>query len=324
MRPPEIAAPTAIAARVIASSAELHALASDWRALWRRCAGQTPFTTPAWLLAWWEHLGSGELRTLALLAGDQLLALAPLHVTADGTLQFLGTGVSDYGDALVEPGHEAEFVRAFRELARTSRDVRRVDLRQLPANSPLLVLGRAEPDVPCPVLRLSGSPDSSLRKEISYEHRRLARRGTVAFETAAARTLDALLDALFALHAARWADSGGGVLADERVRAFHRTAARALLEAGLLRLHALCVAGEIVAVYYGFSASRRAYYYLGGFAPAWQRYGVGNLVIDFAARSAAAEGATAFDFLRGQEPYKYHWGARDEPTWRAHLDARRH
>jgi CelD/BcsL family acetyltransferase involved in cellulose biosynthesis len=28
-------------------------------------------------------------------------------------------------------------------------------------------------------------------------------------------------------------------------------------------------------------------------------------------RRAAAEGAQKFDFLRGGEPYKYAWGARD-------------
>jgi CelD/BcsL family acetyltransferase involved in cellulose biosynthesis len=31
---------------------------------------------------------------------------------------------------------------------------------------------------------------------------------------------------------------------------------------------------------------------------------------------ALAEGVRQFDFLRGDEPYKYEWGAHDEPIQR--------
>jgi CelD/BcsL family acetyltransferase involved in cellulose biosynthesis len=321
MPPPEVrAAPAAIRARVVTSASALRALADDWHALWLRCSTATPFTTPAWLMAWWEHLGAGELRVIALRDAGRLVALAPLQLAPDGTLQLLGTGVSDYGDALVEPGREPDCARAFAEFVSASRDVRRLDLRQLRSGSPLLTSALVEPDVPCPVVPLAETRERRLparfRHELDYERRRLARVGSVSFETADTHSLDDFLAALFALHAARWADDGGGVLAEERVRAFHRDAARALLADGLLRLHALRVGGEIVGIYHGFHAADRAYYYLGGFAPAWQRYGVGNQLIDFAQQCAASEGAAAFDFLRGQESYKYRWGARDEPTWR--------
>jgi CelD/BcsL family acetyltransferase involved in cellulose biosynthesis len=42
------------------------------------------------------------------------------------------------------------------------------------------------------------------------------------------------------------------------------------------------------------------------------------LALGHAIEAAKAEGAASFDFLRGREPYKYAWGARDQPKVRMH------
>jgi len=54
---------------------------------------------------------------------------------------------------------------------------------------------------------------------------------------------------------------------------------------------------------------RRFYYYLGGFDPEYARISPGQ--VDDRPRDYASdcEGACEFDFLRGQEDYKYKWGA---------------
>ena len=81
------------------------------------------------------------------------------------------------------------------------------------------------------------------------------------------------------------------------------------LEAGLLRLYGLRLDGQIIAAYYGFMHSsggvRRAYFYLSGFDPAYAKFSLGRLIVEHAIRSAIAERASEFDFLRGNEPYKY-------------------
>jgi CelD/BcsL family acetyltransferase involved in cellulose biosynthesis len=43
------------------------------------------------------------------------------------------------------------------------------------------------------------------------------------------------------------------------------------------------------------------------------------LLIGEAIAMAAAEGAASFDFLRGAEPYKYRWGAIDQPMFALHV-----
>jgi CelD/BcsL family acetyltransferase involved in cellulose biosynthesis len=74
--------------------------------------------------------------------------------------------------------------------------------------------------------------------------------------------------------------------------------------------------GRILAVDYGFLHARRAYYYLGGFDPEAAKVSPGTLVVAHAIEEAIREGACEFDFLRGQEPYKYKWGAHDRPCFR--------
>ena len=44
--------------------------------------------------------------------------------------------------------------------------------------------------------------------------------------------------------------------------------------------------------------------------------GIPLLLIGHAIDQAIRAGATHFDFLRGTEPYKFHWGAKPQSTWR--------
>jgi CelD/BcsL family acetyltransferase involved in cellulose biosynthesis len=180
-------------------------------------------------------------------------------------------------------------------------------------------------DVPCPVLTLrAGDLERSLStriaKQLRYYRRRAERIGPVRVEFATGATVGPMLSDLCSLHAARWAAKGAtGVLSTDAVRAFHRAAAPALLKSGLLRMHALSVAGRIAAIYYGLHAGDRAFYYLGGFDPQFSAISPGTLAVASAMQAAVEEGATAFDFLAGREAYKYAWNAIDCPRINRHF-----
>ncbi|MEN3355357.1 MAG: hypothetical protein V7640_3515, partial [Betaproteobacteria bacterium] len=111
----------------------------------------------------------------------------------------------------------------------------------------------------------------------------------------------------------------GGVLCDPTVQQFHRAAASGLLSRGVLRMYALRLGGRIIGGYYGFQHARRAYAYLGGFDPEFERYSPGTVLIGHAIEEAIREQADEFDFLRGCEAYKYTWGATDRPNYRKTL-----
>src|SRR5581483_4316352 len=93
----------------------------------------------------------------------------------------------------------------------------------------------------------------------------------------------AFLEALLALHVARWETrQASGVLASERVRAFHRDSLPRLSAAGLARCFLLTIDGQTVAAYYGLFDGGRAYAYLGGFDPSFETISPGSILIGHA------------------------------------------
>lgn len=312
---------------IITQSEELDALAPEWRALWQRSAGVTPFQSPQWLLPWLEHFGAGgELATVVTRDGESLAGVAPLYVLRDDDESLgllLGTGISDYLDVL---GDAAPVLEALREV-----DCQVWDFQQLRPESSLVTTALAEgwsdmvmDNEPSVVLSIDGAGDelqnlvsTHFRKKIRYYRRALAREGDVRVESATAQNLDEMLEALYVLHAARWRKRGlPGVLADDATQQFHRQVARGMLDAGALRMYATRVGGKIAAVFYGFAHAGTVYYYLSGYEPELEKLSVGTLIVAHAMEEAVRDGATAFDFLRGAEEYKYAWGAKDRMTRR--------
>jgi CelD/BcsL family acetyltransferase involved in cellulose biosynthesis len=287
-------------------------------------------------MAWWRHFGEGDLFVLALREGAELDGLAPFFIQRDAAdrrrkLRLIGTGVSDYLDVLLPPERSKALGEAlWAHLQKEQGRWHSWDLRQLPPDSALLRRWHsgecpdASPDEVCPVLQLPRRVEDLARvipekrlTDLQDCRRRLDRLGPLQMEIANKKNFDELFEAMWHLHQARWSlKKRPGALADERVREFHREAAKGLLRRGSLRLHAARVEGRIIAALYGFRHGKRASYYLSGFDPAWQRFSPGTVMIGYAIEEAVREGAEQFDFLRGQERYKYYWGAKDQPTWK--------
>jgi CelD/BcsL family acetyltransferase involved in cellulose biosynthesis len=88
------------------------------------------------------------------------------------------------------------------------------------------------------------------------------------------------------------------------VREFHREFTREAQGRGWLRLYLLEVDAAPVAGWYGWRLGNRFSYYQAGFDPAWGRYSVGFLLLAETVREAIAEGASEYDLLLGDEPFK--------------------
>jgi CelD/BcsL family acetyltransferase involved in cellulose biosynthesis len=327
---PRPAAPLVV--EPITDGGDLAALAPEWQALWRRVPGATPFQSPLWLLSWWRHLGGGELAVLALRQDGRLVGLVLLFVHAEDGLRRLvplGIGISDYGDALLEPGLEDAGARALSaHLAAAAGQWSRCEFHELPAGSALRRMptpaGWSDAECEqsaCPALALPATLDGLERclprKSLRRARRRVQALGSIGFERAGPSTCGPIFDALAALHAERWRSRGeAGVLVSAAVRRFHQSILPGLAAAGLLRLYALRIDGRIVAVHYGFTWRHAHYAYLTGFDPACEHASVGSVLLAHVMEEAVREGCTVFDMLRGREPYKYRWGGTDRPTFR--------
>ncbi len=336
--------------------------------LFRADPRATPFQSPAWLDAWWTHLGGGErVDVEARDDGGRLIAALPMFVWYDAGVRRLvpvGATQSDYLDALVDPAVPGAREALWRAILATAdrwdelvlHDVREgaALLGEVRVGGGVLTSGATQfpgegrgpvtmasvtgplpsqgneglpegwhfTDTPCeicPVLPLPPAPpllpqlSKTQRRKVVHDRHRAEALGGVTVAFAGADEIDDALTALFELHEARWRLEGEeGVLASPRVQAFHRAAAPALAAAGLLRMPVVRHAGRIVSLLLGFADARRGYSYVIGSDFSVPKQSFGTLAFAHLIEACVEEGAREFHFLRGEEGYKYGWGA--EPT----------
>lgn len=241
----------------------------------------------------------------------------------------LGEGHSDYLDGIFAPGFEQPAFESILDwLDRNGYD--RFEISDLHECSGLRTAPPAGWQVQeslhnvCPVLSLPGAtadlrlalPAHQLRN-VRYYRARARNVGEVHVELATKENFPELFRSFFLLHRARWAERGQpGVLADAKLEEFHLDVASAFLARNMLRLYVLYVAENIAGAIYTFTQRRRAYCYLAGFDPKYKALSPGTLLIAHTIESALAEHCETVDFLRGNEAYKYFWGAQDRPTFR--------
>ena len=181
-----------------------------------------------------------------------------------------------------------------------------------------------EPEDVCPVLALGDGLDfdgylATLGRKERHEIRRKVRRAEAAGAVRLLRSRDPVGDlaAFVDLHQRRWGEDGlfpptpGG----DQSRLFFR---RLFELAGddTAQLHFLVVGGRRIAAGVWLDDGQTIFFYNAGVDPEARELSPGVLLVARAIEGALALGRRRFDFLRGDEPYKYEWGAVDEPIQR--------
>jgi CelD/BcsL family acetyltransferase involved in cellulose biosynthesis len=294
-------------------------LREEWRGLWLRSRSATPFQHPDWLIPWWQTFGSGGLRVAAGWQGDRLVALAPLFENNDGVCTWIGAGITDYLDVIIDPlcDQDDTIQRHMSQLAcdldciREGSSVLRLPGERARSHvAPVLTLPVSEEDLE-PMLA------AHFRKNLRRAMHGLESEGRVRIDVATEGNVAEMLSAFFELHGRRWSERGmAGVLSEWSVQQFHRRLAERLIRAGILHLYTMLLNDRPVASGYILDGRNESLLYLGGFDPAFSRYSPGSLLLKHAISAAIARGAREFHFLRGQEDYKYRWNAVDRPLWR--------
>lgn len=324
---------------VIVTAEGLRRLRPEWDALLRAASADTVFLTWEWLLTWWEVYGAGaQLRVLtARDVAGRLIGLAPLKVVSHRVMhvgfdrvEFIGWGkdvTPEYLDFIVWRGWEERVVPLFVEyLMRSSGVV--LDLGPFRADSPALgtltdtLAERGDemrhlPVARSPILDLPETVDAFMasrsrnyRKKVREYERRCNR--DLAASVRMSQTPEELerdMAALVSLHHKRWNGTSRAFRTDE-YRRFHREVAARLMSRGWMRMFTLETASRPLAMLYCFAYGHRYYYYQGGWDPDYASYRVGLVLMHRVVQQAIAEEARVFDFLRGEEEYKYRWATR--------------
>jgi CelD/BcsL family acetyltransferase involved in cellulose biosynthesis len=288
-----------------------------------------------------HELEPGDLAARTALRHEPEWPLRP--VPASATAVFFGASYhADYATVLAAPEDLAAVCDAVAGLL-TDDDPARwdvVDLRRLRLGDPAadelsaafdrrcrsacLRAVREVEDV-CPIVTLPDSADfdgflSSLGKKERHEIRRKLRRaeaaGPVALEPSADPVAD--LDAFVELHQKRWGAEGlfpptaGGAASRRFFAGLFSECART----GIVDLSFLTVGGRRVAAGVTLDDGKTTYYYNAGVEPEARELSPGVVMIACYIRRAIGQGRGHVDFLRGNEPYKYEWGAVDVPIER--------
>jgi CelD/BcsL family acetyltransferase involved in cellulose biosynthesis len=281
------------------------------------------------------------------LRGDPRVALTAVAPTAKAVF-FGATYHADYATLLARPDDLPAVAEAIVDALAASPDAHDpdhpapwdvVDLRRLrcgdPAASALAQAFRArvgsgwtmvsEREDVCPVVTFEPGADfeaylGTLGKKERHEVRRKLRRAEAAGDVRLERATDPVadLDEFVDLHQKRWGERGlfpptpGG----DQSRTFVRRLFELLGDDGTFQLHFLAVAGRRIAAGIWFEDADAWYLYNAGVDPDARELSPGILMGAKVIEAAIAAGRRRFDYLRGDEPYKYEWGAVDEPIQR--------
>ena len=62
-----------------------------------------------------------------------------------------------------------------------------------------------------------------------------------------------------------------------------------------------------IAALYNFIYNDTCFYYQSGFDPVWAKFSPGTVLFSLSIQDAIENGMLEYDFLQGDEPYKFNW-----------------
>ena len=316
---------------------DFRALKEEWNELLCASSVDCIFLTWEWLYTWWQHLGEDRrLFVVTVRRAGRLIAIAPLalrprrvkRLLPFRSLEFLGCGNvgSDYLSVIVRRGFEDEALYLVAAYLNESKMV--LQLSQVERTSPVMVSFAIElrqrgwkparrPVDFCPYIDLGALDWESYVASLGRSHRSNFRRKLRKLEKSFALRFELVrtegersraLDTLVSLHLQRWNQRGGSdAMHTASLIEFHRDFTREALRKGWLRLFIMHLNDKPVSALYCFNYGGKFHLYQAGFDTHYGRYSVGLGAIGLSIRHALREGASEYDFLRGNEKYKYLW-----------------
>jgi CelD/BcsL family acetyltransferase involved in cellulose biosynthesis len=324
------------------------ALAAEWNRLVKRSRYNTIFLTHEWQTTWWRNLGEGDLWIVALRAADtnELVGIASLYLLQHKGGRHAGKRVvslvgcievSDYLDLIIMRGWEEPVYQALLGWLCSADappwDV--LDLCNLPEASLTYQTFTAccaghglqaqvsqedvAPQFALPLhyeTYLQEQVDKKQRHEIRRKQRRAEREAEVGFYMVnQSHSLEAEVDDFVALQRASREDKADFMT--PQMRRFFGAVARAMLDAGYLRLGFLTLNGEKAATLFAFEYDRKFLLYNSGYDPdAHSQLSPGWVLLAYTIQYAIAAGCQLFDFMQGNEEYKYRFGSQDYKVMR--------
>ncbi|MDP1716210.1 MAG: GNAT family N-acetyltransferase [Anaerolineales bacterium] len=325
----------------------------EWNDLLKDSVSNTPFLRYEYQYAWWEHRGGGEWQNAQLVLitareDEKLIGIAPLFIAEyenQPALLLIGSiEISDYLDLIVRMNDHARFITGLLDFL-ASDQVRPgsprpynwsgLDWYNLPDTSPTLAVLKTESALrgwthheemyrPTPRIALNGDFDeylSRVEKKQRHEIRRKMRRAEesrrgVRWFISDMENPEAEIDLFLGLMEY---DQGKAGFLHEPMRAQMRAIIRAAHENGWLWLAFLEADGKRIAAYLNFDYNNKLWGYNAGVNRAFMDLSPGWVLLSYVLQWCCENKRYEFDFMRGDEEYKYRFGAVNQYVMRARV-----
>ena len=330
---------------------------AEWNALLSESISDVPFLRHEYLNAWWSTHGGGEwpqaeLMLVSAYEQDRLIGIAPLFLSEhDGKQALLLLGsleISDYLDLIVRADDLPRFLSGLLDflaspnldgpgLAGSTLHWSALDWYNLPEDSPTLSALEAEsakrnwnytsePFRPALSVPLPGNFEEYLMnidKKQRHEIRRKIRRAEADerevhwYIVTDEATLDDEAEACCHLMAQ---DPAKQAFLTQTMRTQMKAMIHAAFRAGWLQLAFLEVDGVKAAGYLNFDYGSHIWVYNSGLDFDYSDLSPGWVLLGYLLKWANEHGRAEFDFMRGDEDYKYKFGGVKRDVMRVRVE----
>lgn len=318
------------------------AIRSEWKTLFSEVGG-SPFVSWEWMSVWFENFGEKKSPyILKAFVDDKLVGILPMFVSNGkifgmtyNKLSMMGSGIggADHLDVIAGPAEKPVIARSIIEFLQNAGNRHQLSLENIPADSETLQILRAhnrekntsfprltETTVAnCPQIGLADGWEAVLdrsRRKSNFKRKLKQLEKVPGFEYRTISTpseTDSAFERFLALHDKRWEKAGGSELSGHpRLADFQRRVVNELSLAGLIRFDELWAEGNCLASIYGLDDGRAFYYYNSGYDLDRSNLSAGLVLIGLSIKNAIERGNTVYDFLRGDEAYKFDWADRSQ------------
>jgi len=323
----------------IASIDEFVSLADEWDDLLEKSGQANVFLTHEWMLSWWKVYGDGGNLFILIcrsVENGALVGILPLYRKREGyfprvnILRFIaGSNVgSDFLEPIFLPNSHQQIFEAFFEFLNkiiykwdviefSSVDVDSIFYHVLNDKKNKFLKFNQYDSQLCPYVNLPESWEEMLtslskkvRQKVGYYRRSLDRNSS--YEILRVTNETELKDSLdYLMHIRKDRLEAKGIEFDKvssLYKKFHEKIMKSFLNKGWLNLYFLKLRNKPVAFVYQFVFQGRVFFYQTGFDRTYSAQSVGFVLLGHVIEHVIDEKYKIFEFLRGDEGYKYDWG----------------
>jgi CelD/BcsL family acetyltransferase involved in cellulose biosynthesis len=324
-----------------------------WNALVEQSIADTPFSRHEYLSEWWKTLGGGEwnagegsrppvLMLVSASENDQLIGIAPLFIAEyDGQRALMLVGsieISDYLDLIVRAQDLPRFLSGLLDFLLSSfTDLwSAIDWYNLPDSSPMLAALKAEAEKrgwthheeiyrPTPRIPLNGSFEeylSRIDKKQRHEIRRKMRRAAESDKNVrfaivnGTEDINSEINAFLDLMAH---DPGKAEFLHPAMREQMTVTIQNAHAHGYLWLAFLEIDGTKTAASLNFDYKNKLWGYNSGVSSEHRELSPGWVLLANTIQWCCENGRYEFDFMRGDEEYKYRFGGVNKYVMRTKI-----